>query len=243
VEGESDMRTVHSQGHANISYEKALTMSQQCKAAMYVETSAKISDRSTTAAFEAAASLCLAQLSNQSVSTSSKPMISTSTKSRSKLFNQRDSSEPRVRGSRLNCLDPCNIYQSPLNIRSRTTSLSSTSLHYKSSTLSSIKSGKSTKSSESTQSTNSNSSVISISTTKSPLVSRRSKKKDKNVKTVTIKCQRLNIHREVEEVEIEVPATVYHNIKSDSEVESNLVRHSKERKSLCAKLRQQILKH
>jgi hypothetical protein len=126
------------------------------------------------------------------------------------------------------------MYQSPLSEGSRTASLSSTSIHSKSSTLSSTKS---------TQSTQSNSSVISISTTKTPVVSRRSEKKEKNGKTVTFKCQRINIHREVEEVEIEVPATVYYNIKSDSEVESNLVRHSKERKSLCAKLRQLILKH
>ena len=59
---------------------------------------------------------------------------------------------------------------------------------------------------------------------------------------MTIKCQRLNIHREVEEVEIEVPATVYYNITSDSEVESNLVRNCKERKSLGSKLRRLILK-
>ena len=68
-------------------------------------------------------------------------------------------------------------------------------------------------------------------------------KKDKNAKTVTIKCQRLNIHRQVEEVEIQVPATVYYNIKSDSEADCNLVRNSKERKSLGTKVRQLILKH
>ena len=67
-------------------------------------------------------------------------------------------------------------------------------------------------------------------------------KKDKNAKTVTIKCQRLNIHRQVEEVEIQVPTTVYHNIKSNSEEDSNLVRHAKERKSLGSKLRRLILK-
>jgi hypothetical protein len=154
-------------------------------------------------------------------------------KTRSCLLIRRDSFEPRVRGSKLNCLNPCNIYQSPLSKGSRTASLSSTSLHSKSNTLSNTKS---------TQSTESNSSVISISSKKSPLVSQRLEKKDKNGKTVTIKYQRLNINREVEEVEIEVPATVYHNIKSDSEVESNLVRNSKERKSLGSKLRRLKLK-
>eukprot|EP00090_Calanus_glacialis_P034708 TRINITY_DN5858_c0_g1_i8.p1 TRINITY_DN5858_c0_g1~~TRINITY_DN5858_c0_g1_i8.p1 ORF type:complete len:244 (-),score=51.48 TRINITY_DN5858_c0_g1_i8:104-736(-) len=209
-------------------------MSKQSGAVMYVETSAKTSDRSTASAFEVAALSCQGAFSRQSSVISTSPMTSSSnTKTRPSLLNRRDRSEPRVRGSKLVCLNPYNIYQSPLDIRSRTASLSSTSLHSKSSTLSSTKS---------TQSTQSNSSVISITTTKTPLVSRRSEKKDKNAKTVTIKCQRLNIHREVEEVEIQVPATVYHNIKSDSEVESNLVRNCKERRSLGSKLRRLILK-
>ena len=59
---------------------------------------------------------------------------------------------------------------------------------------------------------------------------------------MTIKCQRLNIHREVEEVEIEVPATVYCNIKSDSEQDCNLVRNCKEIRSVGSKLRGLLLK-
>ena len=58
---------------------------------------------------------------------------------------------------------------------------------------------------------------------------------------VTIKCQRLNSHKEVEEVEIEVPVVVYNNIESD-DVDYNLVRNSKQRKSLGNKLKQLILK-
>ena len=58
---------------------------------------------------------------------------------------------------------------------------------------------------------------------------------------VTIKCQRLNSHKEVEEVEIEVPANVYKIIESD-DIDCNLVRNSKERKSLGSKLRRLILK-
>ena len=63
----------------------------------------------------------------------------------------------------------------------------------------------------------------------------------KNKDTVTIKCQRLNSHKEVEEVEIEVPAVVYDNIETD-DVDYNLVRNSKERKSLGSKLRRLILR-
>ena len=59
--------------------------------------------------------------------------------------------------------------------------------------------------------------------------------------TVTIKCQRLNSHKEVEEVEIEVPANVFNNIETD-DVDYNLVRNSKERKSLGSKLRRLILR-
>ena len=66
-------------------------------------------------------------------------------------------------------------------------------------------------------------------------------KKVKDKDMVTIKCQRLNSHKEVEEVEIEVPVVVYNNIESD-DVDYNLVRNSKQRKSLGNKLKQLILK-
>ena len=36
---------------------------------------------------------------------------------------------------------------------------------------------------------------------------------------VTIKCQRLNSDKELEEVEIEVPANIYENLQSDNEVQ------------------------
>jgi len=58
---------------------------------------------------------------------------------------------------------------------------------------------------------------------------------------VTIKCQRLNSHKEMEEVEIDVPANVYNNIET-VEVDCNLVRNSKERRSLGSKLKKLILK-
>ena len=63
----------------------------------------------------------------------------------------------------------------------------------------------------------------------------------KEEETVTIKCQRLNIHKEVEEVEIEVLANVSKNIES-GDSDSNLVRNSKERKSLGSKIKRLILK-
>ena len=112
---------------------------------------------------------------------------------------RRETSEPRLRGSRLNCLSPCSTYQSPLSFRKKSTSISSSSLTSKSSTLSSTKS---------------ESSTISITTTtsKTPLMPKNSEKKVKADETVTIKCQRLNIHKELEEVEIEVPANVFNNL-------------------------------
>ena len=63
----------------------------------------------------------------------------------------------------------------------------------------------------------------------------------KEGETVTIKCQRINSHKKVEEVEIEVLANVYNNIKS-GDSDSNFVRNSKERKSLGSKLKRLILK-
>ena len=63
----------------------------------------------------------------------------------------------------------------------------------------------------------------------------------KEEETVTIKCQRINSHKEVEDVEIEVLANVYKNIES-GDSDSNFVRNSKERKSLGSKRNRLILK-
>jgi GTPase SAR1 family protein len=217
----SDMR---SQG--SISSQQALAMSRHCGAVMYVETSAKISDKSAASAFEVAALSAQRQYSRQSSVISTTSMSCSSSKPRSRLFNRRDHSEPRLRGSTLNCLNPCPMKPSPQSMRSRTSSLSSTSLCSKSSTLSS---------------TRSDSSVLSISTTKTPHVTRRQVNKVKKEETVTIKCQRINKHKEVEEVEIEVLANVYNNIES-GDSDSNFLRNSIERKSLGSKLKRLILK-
>jgi len=224
----SDMRSVHSKAHFNISSEQALAMSKQSGAVMYVETSAKLSGRSTASAFEVAALACLGHFSRQSSVISSSSLISNSTRPRSKSAKRRDSSEPRSRGSKLNCLITCDPYQPhPLTLGSKTGSLSSVSLQSKSSTLSSNKS---------------DSSVISISTNKTPLVSRKEGKKVKSEEMIIIKCQRLNSHKEVEEVEIEVPANVYNKIHDNSDVNCNLVRDSKDRKSFGSRLKRLILR-
>jgi GTPase SAR1 family protein len=62
----SDMRTVHSQAHAYVSSQQALAISKQSGAVMYVETSAKLSNRSTNSAFEVADLACLGHLSRKS---------------------------------------------------------------------------------------------------------------------------------------------------------------------------------
>ena len=68
------------------------------------------------------------------------------------------------------------------------------------------------------------------------MMSRRSGKTNKTEETIVIKCQRLNSHKEVEEVDIAVPANVYKNIQKQSDPESHLVRNAKERRSLGGKL-------
>jgi len=208
-----------------VSYDQALTASHQCEAVMYVETSAKTSHRSAMSPFEVGALSCLGQFSRTSslISTTS---TRTPVKQKSRHHYRRDSSEPRLRGSKLNCVSSCSAYESPLYM-SKSSSLSSSSLHSKSSTLSSTKS---------------DSSMISISTTKTPLVGKKLERKVMREETVTIRCQRLNCHKEVEEVEIEVPAKVYQNIQGNGESEGGLLRNSKERKSLGSKLKKLILK-
>ena len=187
-------------------------MSKQSGAVMYVETSAKFSNRSTNSAFEVAALACLGHLLRKSSASSITLVFSSSAKCDSKPPKRRDISEPRSRISRIN---PCDVYASNLSLNSKSSTLSSTK---------------------------SDSSTSSITTTKTPMMSRRFGKKVKIEETIVIKCQRLNSHKEVEEVEIEVPATVYNNIQKQSDTACNLVRNAKERRSLGSKLKRLILK-
>jgi hypothetical protein len=179
---------------------------------MYVETSAKTSYRSTNSPFEVAALASQGHLSRKSSISSTTSVFYSSAKGDSKPAKRRDISEPR---SRLSIINPRDVYASNLSLNSKSSTLSSTK---------------------------SDSSNSSITTTKTPMMSRRSGKKVKNEETIVIKCQRLNSHKEVEEVEIEVPANVYHNIQKQSDSESHLVRNSKERRTLGSKLKRLILK-
>ena len=220
----SDLRSSTCRASSPISFKQALATSKQCGAVLYVETSAKTSSRSTSSAFEVASMACQGHFSKQLSPICTSSPSSFSVKTFSKMTPRRDHSEPRLRCVNLNCLSPCITYPHPLSIRSRKSSLSSTSLCSKSSTLSS---------------THSDSSNICISTEKtSP---RRKERNMKESSTVTIMCQRMNSHKEMEEVEIDVPANVYSNIESiDNGYQ--LVRNSKERRSLGSKLKKLILK-
>merc|ERR1711915_450658 len=206
-----------------VTHSQATTIASQTRAVTYVETSAKNSKRSTVIAFETAA---LRSFSKDWEIQESKPNTNVNKQLRR---SRRESSEPRLRGSRLNCLAPCDAYDSPLSFRKKVSSLSSSSLASKCSTQSSAKS---------------ESSTISIITSKTPLLPRKVEKKPKSEETVIIKCQRLNVQKVLEEVEIEVPANVFNNLQSD-DVPSNtdLLRHSNERRSLGSKLKKLILKN
>ena len=206
-------------------FQQAQSVAKQIGAVSYIETSAKMSYSSTAAAFEAAASVAQSpQLSRQS------SVMSTSSMSQSRKFqtNQkykhRDASEPRTltggRMASLNCLRPPSLSQSRRGV-----SASSTSLHSKSSTLSSSKSS---------------SSILSVSTNKTPVMTRRMSKQEKADQMVTIKVERLNKDRQMEEVEIEIPMGVYRNM--DQDCDNDFVRNCGKRNSLASKLRQLMLR-
>ena len=206
-------------------FQQAQSVAKQIGAVSYIETSAKMSYSSTAAAFEAAATVSQSpQLSRQS------SVMSTSSMSQSRKFqtNQkykhRDASEPRTltggRMASLNCLRPPSLSQSRRGV-----SASSTSLHSKSSTLSSSKSS---------------SSILSVSTNKTPVMTRRMSKQEKADQMVTIKVERLNKDRQMEEVEIEIPMGVYRNM--DQDCDNDFVRNCGKRNSLASKLRQLMLR-
>ena len=206
-------------------FQQAQSVAKQIGAVSYIETSAKMSYSSTAAAFEAAATVSQSpQLSRQS------SVMSTSSMSQSRKFqtNQkykhRDASEPRTltggRMASLNCLRPPSLSQSRRGV-----SASSTSLHSKSSTLSSSKSS---------------SSILSVSTNKTPVMTRRMSKQERAEQMVTIKVERLNKDRQMEEVEIEIPIGVYRNM--DQDCDNDFVRNCGKRNSLASKLRQLMLR-
>jgi len=75
--------------------------------------------------------------------------------------------------------------------------------------------------------------MISVSTrTPGP---RRRGEVDKGERTVRIRCERLNLDREYEQVEIEIPLSVYNNMQAQSDPLEN--RNSTIRKSLVNRIK------
>ena len=210
-----------------ITFQQAQSVSKQIGAVSYIETSAKMSYSSTAAAFEAAASVSQQspQLSRQSSVMSTSSMVSRKFQTNQK-YKHRDASEPRTltggRIASLNCLRPPSLSQSKRGVSS-----SSTSLHSKSSTLSSSKSS---------------SSILSVNTNKTPVMTRRMSKQERAEQMVTIKVERLNKDRQMEEVEIEIPMGVYRNMDQDRDCDNDFVRNCGKRNSLASKLRQLMLR-
>ena len=261
---QADLRTdllvsqaLSQKGKSPVSLEQALAFSRQIEAVMYVETSAKSSSRTPCSAFEVAALTCLGQFRRQASLLSTTSTISPLNKTRnsSRLYSStrhRDNSVPRIRNdseskdltielaqvfwdkflsqnknvSRSGENSPRQGQESPrsprLNSRSKLGSLSTMSVRSKSSTLSSTKS---------------DSSMISISTSKTPRMSRKVPEKVKSEKMITIKCQRLAADKTYEEVEIEVPAPIYENMMVYGDQGSVTMKDMRERKSLGNKLK------
>eukprot|EP00090_Calanus_glacialis_P037110 TRINITY_DN6361_c0_g1_i2.p1 TRINITY_DN6361_c0_g1~~TRINITY_DN6361_c0_g1_i2.p1 ORF type:complete len:228 (-),score=57.82 TRINITY_DN6361_c0_g1_i2:265-879(-) len=181
---------------------------------MYVETEARLSSRSSTAAFELAAKTCLGQFSRQSsVLSSSSSMTSPLIKSRSRS-SVRDTFKNRAESS----INFWERFKSPASTRrSRTKSPFSEkfpSLRLKPGSDSNV-------SVRSKSSSRSDSSLISFSTgrNKTPRMSRRFSGLEQGDKMVTIKCIRLTVDKNCEEIEIEVPEAVYDNLKEEQGVE------------------------
>lgn len=208
-------------------YQEALSVATQIGAVTYIETSAKTSYTSITSAFDAAALATLPSLvRGQPSSSNSNILISASRRS---AKYKRDNSLPL--GTKPELLSKHSTLEkgnSTLTSAKRLFSLSNGSLHSKSSTLSSNKS---------------NSSILSISTGKTPILGRRNRgrmKEEEEERLVKIKVERLTKDKQVEEVEIEIPVSVYNNMQNNEE--SDFVRNSGKRKSLACKLKNLILR-
>jgi len=210
-------------------YQEALSVARQIGAVTYIETSAKTSYTSITSAFDAAALATLPTFSRgQSSSSNSNILISASAASRRSTKYKRDNSLPL--GTKPELLSKHSSLEkgnSTLTSAKKLFSLSNGSLHSKSSTLSSNKS---------------NSSILSVSTGKTPILGRRnrSRMQEEEERMVKIKVERLTKDKQVEEVEIEIPVSVYNNMQNNEE--SDFVRNSGRRKSLACKLKNLILR-
>jgi len=206
---------------ASTTYQQAASVARQIGAVTYIETSSKLSYTSTSAAFEAAAQAVLPQVSRQPPAS----LISTSARNSTKYRRENSSGTKSDTMNKISTLDK-HAGGGALSSAKKKFSLSNGSLHSKSSTLSSNKS---------------TSSVLSISTGKTPILGRRNKKVPEEVeRMVTIKVERLTKDKQVEEVEIEIPVSVYNNMQNNEE--SDFVRNSGRRKSLACKLKNLILR-
>jgi len=188
-------------------------VSSQLQAMEALETSAKLSERSVKLLFDAAFA---ASRKNMLPPPS---FVSPQAVKRRSQSASRDLMSTRV--SPVLLISSTGLMMNDSPTLSKTSSLGS--VRSKSSTLSSTKS---------------DSSMISISTSRTPRVRRRGdvrEDKEKGEKTVRIRCGRLNNERVYEEVEIEIPLSVYNNMQTESPAISS--RNSSERKSLANRLK------
>ena len=137
---QADRRGLSSDKKYLVSSERALAYSRQCGAVMYVETSAKDSDRSFSAAFELAALTCLGHYSSL-ITSSPIAITNTKTKSSPRISTSQKRCNIQTYNLKMNCFSPSPLYETlPLTLGCKSVSQSSISLISKSSTLSSIRS-------------------------------------------------------------------------------------------------------
>ena len=209
-----------------VNYNQAMAVSEQIGAVTYIETSSKQSYTSITSAFETAAVTVMPSLTRPPMTSNNDLMTSTRLRHSGK-FRRNEKSETLGKGTSLEYSKHSG--SSTLTAAKRMFSLSSGSLHSKSSTLSSNKS---------------NSSVLSVSTGRTPMLGRRNQRRalEEEEQMVKIRVERLTRDKQVEEVEIEIPRSVYSNMRENTEAESDFVRNSGKRKSLACKLKNLILR-
>ena len=221
----------------SVSYQEAAAVARQIGAVAYVETSAKQSYTSVTSAFETAA---LALTPAADPDSSSLPGTFLMSGGRGSTRSRRGDSA--VTADPPSSCSPAAVSRlehagssSTLAAARRAFSSSSGSLHSKSSTLSSCRSSASA-------------SVLSVSTGKTPILGRRNHGRRASAlepepeKMVTIKVERLTRDKQVEEVEIEIPVSVYNNMETSANTDTDFVRNSGRRKSLACKLKNLILR-
>ena len=210
-----------------VNYNQALAVAEQIGAVTYLETSSKQSYTSVTSTLETAAMAVVPALSRPALT---RDTLTSSRMRHSGRFRRivttHSETLSKVSSLEYNKHQPGSV--STLTAAKKMFSLSSGSLHSKSSTLSSNKS---------------NSSVLSIST-KTPLLGRRNQRRalEEPEQMVKIRVERLTRDKQVEEVEIEIPRSVYSNMRENTEAESDFVRNSGKRKSLACKLKNLILR-